>query len=48
MSHVPSIHDAYGGFGDRPDNEQPSTNTIMPPPPKKKSKNNVDETRDND
>ena len=31
MSSYPSIHDAYGGFGDKPEYEQPSTTKIMPP-----------------
>ena len=48
MSHIPSIHDAYGGFGEKPDNEQPSTTTIMPPPPKKKSNNHLEHIKDHD
>lgn len=39
MTSYPSIHDAYGGFGDRPDIDQPSTITILPP---KKDKHKKD------
>lgn len=42
MSGFPSIHDAYGGFGERPDPEQPSTNTILPPNNPKRKKEDKD------
>lgn len=31
MSAYPSIHDAYGGFGERPDRDEPTTITVLPP-----------------
>ena len=45
MSQYPSIHDAYGGFGEKPDNEQPSTTTIMPAPTKKKANASKDDVK---